>query len=125
MDISNAPMGPRRRATVEIGEEHDRTHLIERVLDDASGRRSAVKVFGTDYPTADSTAVRYYIHVCDLARVTGREDPVRDGLRRAKNPSIFVVDANKSRETMGWAHERSDLATIFADAWRWHDKRFS
>ena len=86
MDISNAPMGPRRRATVEIGEEHDWTHLIERVLDDASGRRSAVKVFGTDYPTADSTAVRYYIHVCDLARVTGREDPVRDGLRRAKIP---------------------------------------
>ena len=37
----------------------------------AAGRRRArdhVKVFGTDYPTRDGTAVRDYIHVEDLAR---------------------------------------------------------
>jgi UDP-glucose 4-epimerase len=37
-------------------------------LDAASGRRSAVTVFGTDYPTADGTAIRDYVHVCDRAR---------------------------------------------------------
>ena len=31
------------------------------------GRRPAVEVFGTDYPTPDGTCVRDYIHVDDLA----------------------------------------------------------
>ena len=26
------------------------------------------RVFGTDYPTPDGTAIRDYIHVCDLAQ---------------------------------------------------------
>jgi UDP-glucose-4-epimerase GalE len=53
----------------EIGEDHDpETHLIPLALDVASGRRRDVTVFGTDYPTPDGTAVRDYIHVCDLAR---------------------------------------------------------
>src|SRR5262249_46278801 len=53
----------------EIGEDHDpETHLIPLVLDAASGRRADVTVFGRDYPTPDGTAVRDYIHVCDLAR---------------------------------------------------------
>lgn len=30
-------------------------------------RRAALRVFGTDYPTPDGTAVRDYIHVSDLA----------------------------------------------------------
>lgn len=52
----------------EIGEDHDpETHLIPLVLDAASGRRSHVTVFGTDYDTADGTCVRDYIHVTDLA----------------------------------------------------------
>jgi UDP-glucose 4-epimerase len=33
----------------------------------AIGRRSELQVFGGDYPTADGTGVRDYIHVCDLA----------------------------------------------------------
>jgi UDP-glucose-4-epimerase GalE len=52
----------------EIGESHDpETHLIPLLLDAASGRRSNVTVFGTDYPTPDGTCVRDYIHVSDLA----------------------------------------------------------
>jgi len=51
------------------GERYDehQTHLIPLVLMAASGRRESVRVFGTDYPTADGTAVRDYIHVADLA----------------------------------------------------------
>lgn len=52
----------------EIGERHDpETHLIPRALMAASGEVEALEVFGTDYPTADGTAIRDYIHVCDLA----------------------------------------------------------
>ncbi len=51
------------------GERHEpETHLIPLVLQAAAGIRPSVQVFGTDYPTADGTAVRDYIHVEDLAR---------------------------------------------------------
>ena len=149
--------------TAEIGEDHDpETHLVPLLLDVAAGRRPTATVFGTDYPTADGTAIRDYIHVCDLARahvlalqyllergetiavnlgtghgvsvrqaidmvrnVTGREVTTRDAARRAGDPSILVADPNKARKLLGWAPERSDLATIVSDAWRWHGKRFS
>lgn len=52
----------------EIGEDHrPETHLVPIVLDAASGRREAITVFGTDWPTPDGTCIRDYIHVADLA----------------------------------------------------------
>ncbi len=52
----------------EIGEDHDpESHLIPLVIGGTLGTRPPVKVFGTDYPTPDGTAVRDYIHVVDLA----------------------------------------------------------
>ena len=51
-----------------FGEDHDpETHLIPLVLRAAAGG-SAVKIFGTDYPTPDGTPIRDYIHVEDLGR---------------------------------------------------------
>ena len=52
----------------EIGEDHNpETHLIPRVLRAAVSSGDPVEVYGTDYPTADGTAIRDYIHVTDLA----------------------------------------------------------
>ena len=52
----------------EIGEWHEpETHLIPLVLDTAQGKRGAIHVFGSDYPTPDGTCIRDYIHVSDLA----------------------------------------------------------
>jgi UDP-arabinose 4-epimerase len=52
----------------EIGELHDpETHLIPLALSAAAGQGPALQVFGTDYPTADGTCIRDYIHVNDLA----------------------------------------------------------
>jgi UDP-arabinose 4-epimerase len=52
----------------ELGEDHDpETHLIPLALQAVMGVRPCLEVFGTDYPTHDGTAVRDYIHVCDLA----------------------------------------------------------
>ncbi len=42
-------------------------NLLPFVAQVASGQRSAVQVFGADYPTVDGTGVRDYIHVEDLA----------------------------------------------------------
>lgn len=53
----------------EIGERHDpETHLIPRALMAATGLLPRLEVFGTDYPTADGTCIRDYVHVSDLAR---------------------------------------------------------
>src|SRR5215204_3798270 len=53
----------------DLGEDHEpETHLIPLVLGAALGERENVKIFGTDYPTDDGTAIRDYIHVEDLGR---------------------------------------------------------
>jgi UDP-glucose 4-epimerase len=50
-----------------IGEDHrPESHLIPLVLQAAAGKRDALSLFGTDYPTPDGTCVRDYIHVEDL-----------------------------------------------------------
>jgi len=55
-------------ATTRLGEDHDpETHLIPNVLASALGKRAALEIYGTDYPTPDGTAVRDYVHVTDIA----------------------------------------------------------
>ncbi len=51
----------------DIGELHEpETHLIPLVLKAAASGHEAIRIFGTDYPTPDGSAVRDYIHVNDL-----------------------------------------------------------
>jgi UDP-glucose 4-epimerase len=51
-----------------IGQSTERGTLLTKVAcEAATGKRSHVSVFGTDYPTPDGTGVRDYIHVEDLA----------------------------------------------------------
>ena len=53
----------------ELGEDHHpETHLIPRLLAVAAGREEVFRIHGDDYPTADGTCVRDYVHVEDLAR---------------------------------------------------------
>jgi len=75
-------------ATEQRGEDHDpETHLIPNVLATALGKRAALEVYGTDYPTADGTAVRDYVHVTDIADAHLRALDVRldDGSAVAVN----------------------------------------
>ncbi len=51
-----------------LGEAHEpETHLIPNVLKAALGKGPPLTIFGDDYPTADGTCIRDYIHVEDLA----------------------------------------------------------
>lgn len=51
-----------------LGEDHNpETHLIPLILLTALGKRESIAIFGTNYPTADGTCLRDYIHVSDLA----------------------------------------------------------
>jgi len=42
------------------------THLIKVAVEVATGQRDGMQIYGTDYPTADGTCVRDYIHISDL-----------------------------------------------------------
>ena len=54
-------------ASEHYGERHDpETHLVPNILAAARGGQT-LTIFGDDYPTADGTAIRDYIHVLDLA----------------------------------------------------------
>jgi len=72
----------------EIGEAHDpETHLIPLALQAATGRRGALTLFGTDYPTPDGTCIRDYVHVEDLvaAHILGLDHLARGGAETAFN----------------------------------------
>ena len=43
-------------------------NLMPYISQTAAGRRECLSIFGDDYPTADGTGVRDYIHVVDLAK---------------------------------------------------------
>lgn len=52
----------------EIGEVHDpETHLIPLAMQAVTSAGPPLTLFGDDYPTADGTCIRDYVHVTDLA----------------------------------------------------------
>jgi UDP-glucose 4-epimerase len=52
----------------QIGQSTPKATLLVKVAAEcAVGKRPHVSIFGTDYPTADGTGIRDYIHVVDLA----------------------------------------------------------
>jgi UDP-glucose 4-epimerase len=65
----------------EVGEQHQpETHLIPLILETLAGKRDALTVFGSDYPTPDGTCIRDYVHVLDLVEAHLRGlDWLRDG----------------------------------------------
>lgn len=77
----------------EIGEQHrPETHLIPLILEAAQGRRGELTLFGTDWPTADGTCIRDYIHVCDLvdAHVLGLQRLLSGG-----NSDVFCLGSGR------------------------------
>lgn len=50
-----------------LGQVKGATHLVARIMESALGQSEGLKVYGTDYPTPDGTAIRDYTHVEDIA----------------------------------------------------------
>lgn len=67
-------------------------NLVPLVMKAALGRSAMVKVFGTDYPTPDGTAIRDYIHVVDLADAHIR---ALEYLRSADTSAIFNLGTGR------------------------------
>jgi UDP-glucose 4-epimerase len=52
-----------------IGESHEpETHLIPIIMEHVLGRGGPLRIFGSDYDTADGTCIRDYVHVNDLCQ---------------------------------------------------------
>lgn len=108
------------------------THLIKVAVEALCGKRESVAVFGTDYPTADGTGVRDYIHVEDLAAAhLSALDYLRNNgtsvtLNCGYGHGYSVLDVLKTAEKVAgrsldirYAPRRAgDLAAIAADSSR-------
>lgn len=114
-----------------IGEDHDpESHLIPLAIDAAMGKRSALTIFGTDYPTPDGTCLRDYVHVDDLARAhiavfdrletpgaqhfynlgTGRPNSVREIINAVEKASGKTVPVLEGERREG------DPPSLYADS---------
>jgi UDP-glucose 4-epimerase len=52
-----------------LGEDHrPESHLIPLTIQAAMGKRSDIRIYGTDYDIPDGTCIRDYIHIDDLCR---------------------------------------------------------
>ena len=56
-------------------------------------------------------------------RVTGRDIPVVDALRRVGDPARLVADATLATQKLGWQPRFSDLDIMLAHAWQWEQRR--
>lgn len=62
------PVGAHASGMIGESPEDIPNNLMPFIAQVAAGRLEKVSVFGNDYPTADGTGVRDYIHVVDLAK---------------------------------------------------------
>ena len=59
--------------------------------------------------------------VIDQSRaVTNRAVPFNEGARRAGDATKLVSGSTRAVAELGWQPDRSNLHTMIADAWRWH-----
>lgn len=73
----------------QLGERWEgAVNLIPVVIEAALGRGGPVQILGADYPTADGTAIRDYIHVMDLAEAHLR---ALDHLRAGATSNLLNV----------------------------------
>ncbi|NMA51413.1 MAG: UDP-glucose 4-epimerase, partial [Peptococcaceae bacterium] len=53
-------------------------------------------------------------------KVTGVDFQVQDAPRRSGDPDILVARVDRIKELLSWQAKYSDLETIIASAWAWH-----
>ena len=81
-----------------------------------AGARSASYNLGM----GDGVSVRDVI--ASVTRVLGKDVPHVYAPRRAGDPSRIVASSARARAELGWTPRLSDIDTIVATAWKWHEK---
>ena len=60
-----------------------------------------------------------------VRRVTGRPIAVEECPRRPGDPAVLVASSEKIKAELGWKPQFSELDTIIASAWKWHQQRYA
>lgn len=108
----DTPDGTCIRDYVHVCDLVDAHVLGVKWLEDQKGSR----VFNLG--TGNGFSVR---EVVDNSRnVTNRNVPIVEGDRRAGDCTRLVSGSTRAVAELGWKPKRSDMATMIADAWRWH-----
>jgi UDP-glucose 4-epimerase len=71
--------------------------------------------------TGQGASVRLVLDAVE--KVAGRPVPHSIGPRRAGDPAELVSDPAKANREFGWKPAHSDLETIVATAWAWHNRQ--
>ncbi|MBS8224961.1 UDP-glucose 4-epimerase GalE [Vannielia litorea] len=79
-----------------------------------AGKGSRVFCLGS----GDGFSVRQVVEASRA--VTNREVPIVEGERRPGDAAVLVSGSHRATDELGWEPQRSDLATMIGDAWRWH-----
>lgn len=58
--------------------------------------------------------------IANSRTVTNRDVPYTEGPRRSGDAASLVSGSVRAETELGWTPARSDLHTMIADAWRWH-----
>jgi len=83
------------------------TLLIKVAAEVALGKREQLKVFGTDFPTADGTGNH------------GSPIPVVEEPRRAGDPPALVANVDKIHATLDWTPQYNDIDVIVQTSLAW------
>jgi len=86
------PVGAHNSGLIGEDPQDVPSNLLPYVAQVAAGQRTALSVYGNDYPTPDGTGVRDYIHVCDLA-----EGHVAALRYLALHPGLLTVNLGTGR----------------------------
>jgi UDP-glucose 4-epimerase len=65
-------------------------------------------------------SVRQILDAC--RKVTGKSIPAEDAPRRAGDPAALIASSAKARKELRWRPQYSEIETIVAHAWNWHQR---
>src|SRR3712207_3908176 len=85
-------------------------HLL--ALEHAVPGRHAIYNLGS----GSGFSVREVVETCRA--VTGHPIPAATAPRRSGDPAVLVASSDAAQDALGWRPERTDLAVIVRDAWR-------
>jgi UDP-glucose 4-epimerase len=127
------------------------THLIRAACDAALKRKPEVRIFGTDFPTPDGTAIRdldaldylekrgeSQIFNCGYGQgysvrqviervkaISGVDFPVIAAPRRPGDPACVAACADKIRRVLGWQPKHNDLDEIIDTTISWEKQKIN
>jgi len=68
--------------------------------------------------TGTGISVKQIVDAC--IKITGVDIPYEMSDRRPGDPAKLIANADKAHSELGWLPEYSDVETIVATAWKWH-----